>query len=87
MTKEEFLEAQNLNRHIHYRTEDLKDIKYYEDKYSDYPIRLQLKRTSSDNLFSNVDIYDEGLKKEIINLVKIHFIADIQKCEKELEQV
>ena len=30
---------------------------------------------------------NEALKKEIINLVKIHFIADIQKSEKELEDL
>lgn len=86
MTKEKLAEAQELNRHIHYRTEDLKDIKYYEDKYFDYPFQLKLKRTK-DNIFSYIDIFDEEFRKEILNLVKIHIIADIQKCEKELEQL
>ena len=86
MTKEKLSKATELSRHIHYKKEDLKDIKYYEDHYSDYPFQLKLMRTK-DGIFSYIDIYDEDLKKEIINLVKIHFIADIQKSEKELEQL
>ena len=83
---EKLSKATELSRHIHYKKEDLKDIKYYEDHYSDYPFQLKLMRTK-DGVFSYIDIYDEDLKKEIINLVKIHFIADIQKSEKELEQL
>lgn len=86
MTREKLLKATELSRHIHYRTEDLKDIKYYEDIYSDCPFQLKLKRTS-DGVFSFIDIFDEELKKEILNLVKIHFISEIQKSEKELEQL
>ena len=87
MTKEQFAKAERLQRHIQYKKCDLKDIKYYEDNYSDYPIQLQFKRTLNDSVFTSVEIYDEALKKEIINLVKIHFIADVQKSEKELEQL
>ena len=86
MTNETLLKAQELNRHIHYRKEDLKDIKYYEDNYSSYPFQLKLLRTK-DNIFSYIDVYDEDLKKEILNLVKIRFIADIQKSEKEIEEL
>lgn len=86
MTKETLLKAQELNRHIHFRKEDLKNIKYYEDKYSDYPFQLKLLRTN-DKIFSCIDIYDEDLKKEILNLVKIRIIADIQKSEKEIEEL
>jgi hypothetical protein len=86
MTKEELLKATELNRHINYRKEDLKDIKKYEDKYSDYPFQLKLPMSSS-GVCSYIDIFDEELKKEILNLVKIHFISDIQKSEKELEQL
>jgi len=87
MTKESLAKAQELNRHIHYRKEDLKDIKYYEDNFADYPFQLKLMRTERNPIFSYIDIYDETLKKEILNLVKIHFIADIQKGEKELEEL
>jgi len=86
MTKESLAKAQELNRYIHKRKEDLKDIKYYEDKYANHPFQLKLMRTK-DPIFSYIDIYDETLKKEILNLVKIHFIADIQKGEKELEEL
>ena len=86
MTKENLLKAISLNNHIKSRKAELKDIKYYEDKYSDFPFMLQLKRTSND-LYSEICIYNEDLKKEILNLVKIHFIANIQECEKELEQL
>ena len=87
MTKEALLKAQELNRHIQYRKEDLKDIKHYEDHYSDYPFQLKLLRAKNCNVCSYIDIFDEGLKKEILNLVKIHFIADIQKSEKEIEEL
>lgn len=86
MTKEKLLKATELNRHIHYRKEDLKDIKKYEGKYSDYPFQLKLPVTSNE-VCSYIDIFDEELKKEILNLVKIHFISDIQKSEKELEEL
>lgn len=86
MTKENLLKATSLNNQIRSRESDLKDIKYYEDKYSDYPVLLRLKRTNND-LYSEICIYNEALKKEILNLVKIHFISNIQECEKELEQL
>lgn len=87
MTKEQLEKGQSLKGHIHGIEINLRDIKYYEDNYSDYPIRLRLKRTSNDTVFTDVEIYDEAVKKEILNLVKIHFIADIQKSEKELEEL
>ena len=87
MTKEQLEKGQSLKGHIHRIGLYLKDIKYSEDKYSDYPIRLRLKRTLNDTVFTDVEIYDEAVKKEILNLVKIHFIADIQKSEKELEDL
>lgn len=86
MTKEVLLKAQELDRHIHYRNEDLKDIKYYEVNYSDYPVCLRIQRTK-DDLFSDINIYDENLKKEILNIVKNHLINDIQKCKNELNKL
>ena len=47
----------------------------------------EILKQTDDSVVSNIEIYDEILKKEILNLVKIHFIADIQKCEKELENL
>lgn len=86
MTKDKLNKAQEINRHIHYKKEDLKEIKYYEENFSKYPFQLKLMRTK-DNIFSYIDISDEDLKKEILNLVKIHFITDIQKSEREFEEL
>lgn len=86
MKKGDLLKAISLNDHIRSRKSDLKDIKYYEDKYSDYPFLLRLRRDRYDG-YSEICIYNEDLKKEILNLVKIHFITNIQECEKELEQL
>ena len=89
MDRKSVVRAANINSSIVYKENDLKDIQYYEKNYSDYPIAVRLKRTGSTTFgtTSEILLYDEKLKKEILNLIKIHFVAEIQRMEKELEEV
>lgn len=88
MTKETLVRAANINTSIEYKKSDLKDIKYYEKHYADYPIEIRLKRTGGTfGTSSEIYLHDEKLKKEILNLIKIHFVAEIQRMEKELENL
>ena len=88
MDRKSVVMAANLNSSINYRENDLKDIHYYEKHYFDYPIIVNLKRSGGTfGTTSEIHLFDEKLKKEILNLIKIHFVADIQRMEKELEEL
>ena len=89
MDRKSVVKAANINNSINYTENDLKNILYYEKHYFDYPIILRLKRTDSTTFgtSSEIHLFDEKLKKEILNLIKIHFVAEIQRMEKELEEL
>lgn len=88
MDRKSVVKAINLNTSINDTENDLKDIRYYEKNYFDYPIIVRLKRTSGlGSITSDLHLFDKKLKKEILNLIKIHFVAEIQRMEKELEEL
>lgn len=88
MDRKSVVRATNLNTTINYRVHDLRDIRYYEKHYFDYPIEVRLKRTGGiGSITTNLFLRDEKLKKEILNLIKIHFVAEIQRMEKELKEL
>ena len=88
MDRKSVVRATSLNSSINYREHDLKDIQYYEKHYFDYPIEVRLKRSSGlGGIATNLFLRDDKVKKEILNIIKIHFVAEIQRMEKELEEL
>ena len=90
MTEEKLIKGTELRERIRCRKRDLKYISDFEKgKYRDYPLKLCLlfHKASIQDITNDIFLYDEELKKNILNSIKIFFIADIQKLEKELEQL
>ena len=89
MKKESFDRAQQLYAIIHDAQQDIKDIKWYEQKYK-HGIPLVLKVPYSLGQYSvdsDVVIADKELIKDILNTVKIHCVQSIQNAEKELGEL
>ena len=90
MTEEKLIQGTELRERIRCRKRDLKYISDFEKgKYKDYPLKLCLLfyKSHLSSLTNDIFLYDEELKKNILNSIKIYFIADIQRLEKELEQL
>lgn len=92
MTEDKLIQGTELREKIRCRKRDLKYISDFEKgKYRDYPLKLCLLfmkgSCGSYDVTNDVFLYDEELKKNILNSIKIYFIADIQRLEKELEQL
>lgn len=90
MKKESFNRAQQLYNIIHLAQQDIKDIKWYEQKHYKQGVPLVLKVPYALGQFgidSDVVITDKELIKDILNTIKIHSVQDIQNAEKELEEL
>lgn len=88
MTLDKLKQAENLRDEIHRAEVYLRDIKHYEHKLAGYGIRLVLPRTLGTFATNDeIDLFDNQLKKDLLNTIKIHFVKKIQDAEKELEEL
>lgn len=90
MKKESFDKAQKLYNIIHDAQQDIKDIKWYEQKHYKQGVPLVLKVPYTLGQFgidSDVVIVDKELIKDVLNTIKIHCVQIIQNAEKELEEL
>lgn len=90
MKKESFDKAQKLYNIIHDAQQDIKDIKWYEQKHYKQGVPLVLKVPYTLGQFSvdsNVVIADKELIKDVLNTIKIHSVQAIQNAEKELGEL
>lgn len=90
MKKESFDRANELYGTIHTAQQDLKGIKWYENKFfkRNVPIVLKVPFTIGPySVDSDIVISDETLIKDILNLIKIHHVQTIQNAEKELGEL
>lgn len=88
MKKESFDKANKLYNVIHDAQQDLKDIRWYEQKHYKHGIPMILKvpyTTGICSVDSDVVIVDKELIKDVLNTIKIHCVKVIQNAEKELE--
>ncbi len=87
MTTEKLNEAKNLEMHIKSLKNDLKDISIYEKNAYSRAIGIKLPCDYDTERMFTLTLFDKQLKKDILNTIKIHLIAEIQKTEKELEEL
>lgn len=90
MKKESFDRANKLYATIHDAQQDLKSIKWYDNKFfkRNIPIVLKVPFTIGIcSVDSDIVISDETLIKDILNLIKIHYVQTIQNAEKELGEL
>lgn len=90
MTEDKLIKGTELRERIRCCKRDLKYISDFEKgKYRDYPLKLCLlfHKAPLQDLTNDIFLYDKELKKNILNAIKIYLIADIQRLEKELEEL
>jgi hypothetical protein len=90
MKRESFNEAQKLYDIIHGAQQDLKGIKWYEQKFYKHGVPLVLKvpyTIGPYSVDSDIVITDMNLIKDVLNTIKIHSVQTIQNAEKELEEL
>lgn len=90
MTKDNFNKANKLYVTIHDAQQDLKNIRWYENKFfkRNTPVVLNIPfSVGICGVDSHIIISDETLIKDILNLVKIHHVQTIQNAEKELGEL
>ena len=88
MTQKTLARATEINDRIRYTKSDLKDIEYYEKNYLEYPVLIRLRRTGGTfGTASEISIFDEKLKQNILNLIKTSFEENIKTLEKEFEEL
>ena len=88
MDRKSVVKATNINSNINDKEHLLGEVKIYEKYFFNYPIEIRLKRTGGiGSVTTNLFVFDEKVKKEILNTIKIHFVAEIQKLEKELAEI
>lgn len=90
MERKAFSRAQQLYNIIQIKQQNIKDIKFYEQKHykSGVPLVLKVPYTiGSCGVDSDVVIKDKELIKSVLNLIKIHSVKTIQDAEKELEDL
>jgi len=90
MKKESFDKAQQLYNIIHNAQQDIKDIKWYEQKHYKHGVPLVLKVPYTLGPFSvdsDIVIAEKDLIKDILNTIKILSVQAIQNAEKELEEL
>lgn len=86
MTQEKIKKAKQLSDMIDCKKTDLKNITHYEKFHSYSPIEVHIKKHIN-HINSVVFLRDEKLKNDVMNLIKIHLMAEIQRMEKELEEI
>lgn len=89
MTLETLKEAEIIREKIKRAKNDLKDIKHYDDSFfiKMRNIKICIPHSFTEDIFYDLDISDIQLKKDILNLIKIHLIRTVQDAEKELESL
>ena len=91
MTKEKLEKAKELTNKIEKYKKYLKDIRNYEKgKYFDRELKICLLRFQPmdyNAIYDDLFIQDINLKKDILNTIKIYYVALIQKLEQELENL
>lgn len=90
MKKESFDRAQQLYNSIHKAQQNLKYIKWYEQKHYKHGIPMVLKVpyiTGPYSVDSDIVIADKELIKDVLNTIKIHCVQIIQNAEKELGEL
>ena len=91
MTKEKLEKAKELTNKIEKYKVCLKDIRNYEKgRYFDRDLKICLFRFQPmdyNAVYDDVFIQDINLKKDILNTIKIYYVALIQKLEQELENL
>lgn len=88
MKKESFDKAQQLYSAIHDAQQNIKDIKWYENKLFKKNVSIVLNVPYSIGMCSidsHIVISDITLIKDVLNTIKIHCVQTIQNAEKELE--
>ena len=87
MTTEKLNEAKNLEMRIKSLKNYLKDISIYEKNAYTRAIEIKLPCDYDTERMSTLTFFNKQLKKDILNTIKIYLIAEIQKTEKELEEL
>ena len=91
MTKEKLEKAKELTNKIEKYKLYLKDIRTYEKgKYFNNDLKICLLRFQPmdyNAIYDDLFIQDVKLKKDILNTIKIYYVALIQKLEQELENL
>jgi hypothetical protein len=91
MTKEKLEKAKELTYKIEKYKVYLRTIRTYEKgKYFGRDLKISLLRFQPmdyDAIYDDLFICDVNLKKDILNTIKIYYVALIQKLEQELEAI
>lgn len=91
MTKEKLEKAKELTSKIDKYKSYLKNIRTYENgKYFNRDLKIGLLRFQPmdyNAIYDDLFIQDVKLKKDILNTIKIYYVALIQKLEQELENL